>query len=232
MSENIFRTSRITNQQTINANRFTLRFEGLQDLINAAKISPFPGVKKRYEKVKNALGGDPATSLELSLVSINVPSIGLEVQNIPRFNDFVKAVQKFQETEEMTVTFMDYVNGSASAIINLWFSMVADKETGAIGFKQDFVLKNAYFMVYGPNAPAFDVGDGEGEVAEIPYLQKYRIVNLFPSRIELGEHSAENAEGRRITVPFQLDNIIVEDIKGYDYSAAPMDRYSDAPQGL
>jgi len=229
---NIFQIRKVTNEQTINVNRWSLRFIGLTNkLLNQAPNSTLFGVKDRYETVKNALGGDPAGSLEISLVSSNFPSVGVEIGTIPRFNDIVKMPTKFSDLGTLNVVFIDYVNGSASAILQLWHSFVADKKTGAIGFKQDFVLSRAEFYVYGPDAPGYndefcDANDGP------PWLQKYDIVNLWPSKITMPEH-ADGAEPRRITGEFVFDNIYPTGIRTYNYAATtPETRYSEVPQVL
>lgn len=225
VSGNIFRIRQVTNEQTINSNRWSIRFVGLRDmLLSKAPSSPNPGVRKRYEMVKALLGSDPASVLEISLVSSNFPTVGVDTIDIPRFNDHFKAVTKFIVMEDLNVGFYDYVNGSASAILMLWQAFVADKETGAIGFKQDFVLPEAEFFVYGPDAPAYEVESS----AEIPYLQKYKMVNLFPKQIKMPEHS-DSAEPRKIECTFALDNVFPVDIKYYDYNSVdPLNRYKSA----
>lgn len=226
---NIFQIRKITNEQTINVNRWNLRFIGLTDkLLNKAPTSPLFGVRDRYEAVKNALGGDPATSLEISLVSSNFPAVGVEIGEIPRFNDRIKMATKFSDLGMLTVSFIDYVNGSASAILSLWQAFVADKRTGAIGFKQDFVLPKAEFYVYGPDAPGYndefcDANDGP------PWLQKYEIVNLWPSKVTMPEH-ADSADVRKVSVDFVIDNIYPVGIRTYNYNATtPETRYTETP---
>ena len=229
MGKNIFQTRRVNNQQTINSNRFSIRFTNLHSfLARAATSSLLPHLQKRYNATLGALGGDMAESLELGLISSNFPTISVEVVNIPKFNDWVKAVTKFSEMETFDITFMDYVNGSASAIMQLWHAFVGDKETGAMGFKQDFVLPNAEFFVYGPDAPGYDVDSS----ADIPYLQKYALVNLFPKSVNLGEHSAESAEPRKVVCSMEVDNVYPVQINGYSYSEAitdPSQRYVSTP---
>jgi len=226
---NIFQIKKINNAQTINSNRFSIEFKGLGSKLIRAENSTLFGVAQRYEAVKNAIGDNPEISLELSLFSASLPAVMIEHQFIGRFNDGVKAVTKFAEMEDMTITFWDYVNGSASAIMQLWHSMVGDKRTGAIGFKQDFVLPRAFFVVYGPDAPGYS----DEFVAQngVPWLQKYEVVNLFPKSVNLGEHSADTAEARKIECTFAVDNIYPIGIRTYDYNAATaIERYSDVPQ--
>lgn len=232
MAGNIFQIKKINNQQTINGNRFSIRFENLDNMLRRAQNSELlPHLQERYAAVQGALGGEIAESLELSLLSAQFPSVGIEVVSIPHFNDFVKATTKFTEMEDMEITFIDYVNGSASAIMQLWHAFVGDKKTGAMGFKQDFVLPRASFMVYGPDAPGYDVESS----GDIPYLQKYVMVNVFPKTVNLGEHSSESAEARKVICTFALDNIYPEQINGYDYSVntgKPEDRYTSSPTSI
>jgi len=229
MAGNIFQIARINQQQTINSNRFSLKFSGLSNLLKKAKTSPLPGVREREAAVLAAFGSettvDTETALEISLFSVTLPAVTLEHQFISKFNDGVKAITKFAEMEDMTVTFWDYVNGSASAIMQLWHAMVGDKKTGAIGFKQDFVLPKAYFMVYGPDAPGYEADDAG--TLDIPFLQKYEIVNLFPKVVNLGEHSAETAEARRVEVTFAVDNIYPQEVQTYNYTNQ---QYTTQPQ--
>lgn len=225
--DNIFQIQRIRNEQTINTNRWSLQFASLKDIIARAESSPLKAVRERYANCKVALGDilKIDTTLELSLFSVGVPSIKLETQDISRFNDSIKAITKFAPMDDLTVVFWDYVDGSASAIMQLWHALVGDKVTGAIGFKQDFVLPQAFFYVYGPDAPGYtgdaNNADTEGLVGvdtddgNIPYLQKYELWNLFPNSVELGEHS-DAAEARKVTCTFSLDNMFPVNIQSYD----------------
>ena len=224
MAGNIFQIKQINNLQTINANRWSLRFPELNyKLLTKAKSAvSLPGIQERYRACQLALGDDPSTSLELSLSSVSLPAVTLETAPIPKFNDQIKAVTKFTEIGDMSITFIDYVNGSASAIMQLWHAFVGDKKTGAIGFKQDFVLSKAYFFVYGPDAPGYEVETS----TDIPYLQKYEIINIFPKVVNLGEHG-EGAEPRKVTVDFAIDNIYPVEIRTYNYEAqTPQERYN------
>ena len=230
---NIFQISKINGKQTINTNRWSIKFVGLGSLLDqASSTKKLPGIHDRYNAVKEALGSgvtDIATNLELSLFSCQLPQVQLETQSIARFNDTIKTVTKFGEMEDMNVTFIDYVDGSASAIMQLWHSFVGDKKTGAIGFKEDYILPKAYFFVYGPDAPGYD--DTYVEQKGVPWLQCYEIVNLFPKSINLGEHS-DAADARKVEITFALDNIYPIGIHTYKTKdgaiTTPQDRYSDS----
>lgn len=221
---NIFQVERIRNEQTINTNRWSLQFKGLNTILDAAANSPLQAIRDRYEATQIAFNRQGSnltleTVLELSLFSVSLPSVKLETQDISRFNDTIKAVTKFAPMDEMQVVFWDYVDGSASAIMQMWHALVGDKVTGAIGFKSDFVLRQAYFYVYGPDAPGYTGETIEGyegmtDDGNIPFLQKYEVWNLFPNSVELGEHS-DSGEARKVTCSFTCDNIFPVKINTY-----------------
>lgn len=216
---NIFRTTQLLNNRTtINSNRWSIEFVGLGNLLDRANTHPLPAIRARYAACATALTGfvtdvgtiDKAQALQLSLVEANIPGVNIETQSMFRFNDSVKAVTRFSEMDDMTVTFYDYIEGSASAIMQLWHAMVGDKVTGAIGFKKDFVLPAAYFYVYGPDAPGYEIANtadpANGKYTEVPWLQKYRLLNLFPKNVNLGQHG-EDPSTRRVEVTFAIDNV-------------------------
>ena len=224
---NIFQVERIRNEQTINTNRWSLQFKGLKNILARAENHPLQAIRDRYQATKIAMQRNNIdvdlsveTILEIALFSVSLPTITLEIEDISRFNDSIKAVQKFSPMEEMQITFWDYVDGSASAIMQMWQALVGDKVTGAIGFKQDFVLPQAYFYVYGPDAPGYtgeDIEEYDSSMLDdgnIPFLQKYEVWNLFPNSVDLGEHS-DSAEARKVSCNFTIDNIFPVKIQSY-----------------
>lgn len=219
---NLFRIRQINNQQTKNQNRFTLKFPGLPTVLQRAKGNAAIG--DRFDAVFNSierkdLNLDVNQTLQLSLMSVTVPNIQVETQRLWRFNDSVVATTRFTEPEDMTVTFYDYVNGSASAILFLWQALVADKRTGAMSFKEEFVLPRAELVVYGPDAPKYDpdpltgnLPDGE---SEIPWVEKHEIISLFPKAVNIGEHTMDGGEARRVECTFSIDNIYPISYRSY-----------------
>ena len=83
----------------------------------------------------------------------------------------------------------------------MWHGLVGDKKTGAMGYKEDYVVPEADFFVFGPDAPGFENLD-----PSIP-IEQHRIINLYPKSVELGEHSYEGGEIRKVVVSFVFDNI-------------------------
>ena len=51
---NIFQINRIRNEQTINTNRWSLQFKGLETMLKKAKTSKLPAIRSRYENCKVA----------------------------------------------------------------------------------------------------------------------------------------------------------------------------------
>lgn len=189
-------------------NRFSLVFNGLNDVLARAANSPIAGIRERYQAVAPAFarpGWNTQQILELSLHSVAVPNVVIAHEDIHRFNDSTKQLTKFEPMEMMNVTFYDYINGSATAIIEAWKALCGDKKTGAIGFKEDYILPTASFFDYGPNAPAEDVPTAYAE---------FRMVNLYPASLALGEHSYEQGGTRKIQCQFAMDNLYPIFMKG------------------
>lgn len=209
---NLFQTRQIWSEQTKNTNRFTLVFDNLDQVLQKAATSPITSIKNRYNSLQAANLRDNFTAsqvLELSLLSLTFPNVEIGRQDIHRFNDSIKALTKFEPTQEMQVTFYDYINGSASSILYSWYALLGDKFTGAIGFKEDYALGTASMYVYGPDAPAYD----DTQIAE-GWFEHHQFVNLYPVSIDLGEHSYENGEARKITCQFAFDNIYPVEYRG------------------
>jgi len=207
---NILSLTSVRNEQTRNTNRFSIKFDGLNRVIDNASKSKFASVKRRYDALKDALVNTKylsnpkegyAASLELSLLSVAWPKMEFERGDIHRFNDSQKVVNKFTPLAELQVTFYDYVNGSASALMYLWQGLVGDKTTGAIGYKQDYIA-DARLVTYSPIAPGVAENELESEI-----LEEHQIVNIYPVDVDLGEHSYEGGEARKVTVLFACDNV-------------------------
>lgn len=208
---NVLRTYTISKETTRNTNRFTLVFGNrLTTIIQNAQYYT-GGVRDRYLGLKDALNFPNISidkTLELSLFSVSLPQIELQTTDIFKFNDSYKSITKFSPTGDMAVSFYDYVSGSASAIMLLWHGLCGDKKTGAIGYKEDYVIPEADFYVFGPDAPAFETLD-----PSVP-IEHHKIINLYPRSIEMGEHSFESGDVRKVTVQFVFDNIYPVSYRG------------------
>lgn len=214
---NIFQTRNVVNSQTKNLNRFVIKFNGIQDVLKRAQNHRLQAVKDRYNGLIDAAGGLDGVqrTLELGLLSCTMPNITVEKQEVPKFNDVTKATTKFTPAEDLTITFVDYVNGSASAIMLIWQALVGDKRSGAMGFKEDYVLERAYIYAYGPDAPGYT----EAEVVD-KWLEKHRVVNLWPSKINLQNFDYGQGEFRKVECTFVIDNCYPVEYRGYDSETA------------
>lgn len=206
---NIFRTSNINTKTPRTTNRFTLRFESIQQIMQRAQSLTAAGnaAGNRFARLTAAAGGVGVISnnLELSLASVTIPSVEIEVSDVYRFNDSVKHVTRFAPMQDMTATFYDYIDGSASAIIQIWHGLVGDKETGAINFKSQYITQ-AKLYDFGPMTPSSTEDFPSNSSVEAP-IATYSIRNVYPRSIELGDFSYESAEVRKITVQFACDGV-------------------------
>lgn len=247
---NLFRIKEVKFKQTNNRNRFSLRFSGVNSVLDRAKNHRLESVRRMYYATRDAItrpGNINAIDggiLELSLTSATLPNITVETQDIFRFNDSYKTTTRFAPMEDFTCSFYDYVEGSASAFLQLWKSLVADKQTGAFGFKQEYILPEAFFIIYGPDAPGyevdaqgnFDIGNGL-TAPEIPWIQVHKIENLYPKNVNMGESSYESAEARKIEVAFNVDRVYPVDFQAFKinengaYTYSSPDRFQVALGG-
>lgn len=205
---NLLSTGGVRNETTRNSHRFSLVFNGLDTVLDRAKNSNLALVREKYNGLNSAFqktGWTVAQTLELSLLSVTIPNIEIEMEDIHRFNDSFKALTKFAPVTEMTVQFYDYINGSPTAIIEAWRALCGDKRSGAIGFKEDYALSEANFFLYGPQAPA--------EEFPTPF-ETWVVINLYPKSIDIGEHSYEGGGVRKITCQFLFDNLYLKESIG------------------
>jgi hypothetical protein len=207
LNNNIFQISKVRYKTPRMSHRFSLSFGSeLKDILTRASkrvdlysITGKDGAKNRYDWLSSAFDtANPETELELALLSCNLPPTEMEVVEASRFHDTARHITKFQTQGDMECTFYDYVNGSASAIMSIWQGLVGDRRTGAISYKREYSISGARLIEYGPTAPA--------EAEPMP-LAEHAIVNLYPKTINLGEHSYESAQIRKVSVTFACDNI-------------------------
>ncbi len=220
---NIFQTAAIKSKTPRMSHRFSLRFAGLENILSLANRrndrytysaeTTATQPKNRYQHLVpafNAVPGEAIKELELSLLSVSIPSNEMETVEIARFHDTVKHISKFSTIADMEVSFYDYISGSASAIMSVWHGMVGDRRTGTISYKNEYILPMARLIEYGPTAP--------GEIDNPIPLAEHAIINLYPKSINLGEHSYESAEVRKVMVTFAVDNVFPLYYNGVDYA--------------
>ena len=216
---NIFQTAQIKSKTPRMSHRFSLVFGStLNSIMTLASLRKdtytYNGTTgNRYQQLVEAMVDQNFTtisqSLELSLLSVSMPSNEMETVEISRFHDTVKHISKFSSMPDMEVSFYDYIKGSASAIMSVWHGMVGDRRTGTISYKKEYILPMARLIEYGPTAP----GEGDNPAP----LAEHAIINLYPKSVNLGEHSYEGAEVRKVQVTFALDNVFPLYYKGIDY---------------
>lgn len=209
MAVSILSTAGVRNETTRNNHRFSLVFNGLDEILNRAKNSNLALVREKYAGLESAFqktGWSVAQTLELSLMSVNIPNIEIETEDIRRFNDGFRVPTKFAIPGDMGVTFYDYVNGSPTAILEAWRALCGDKRSGAIGFKEDYALPAANFFLYGPQASA-------AEDLDDYWIERWEIINLYPRTVEVGEHTYDGGV-RKVTAQFALDNLYLIESRG------------------
>jgi len=222
MATNIFDTRNIIRETPKIGNRFLLSPDRAQldTIINgkaadssskatpAAKFKRLNSLNGGDEAVfKGKDGGNPTDVLNLSLISATIPAFEFETGDVNRFNDTVKHITKFTAPGDMSTSFYDYINGSATSIMMAWQSKVGFKLTGEINYKYQYVCDMDLF-VYGPNRPGYKVNKDGIDSPEIDLLMHFKIFNAWPRSVDIGEFSYDNAEIKKVQVQFAYDMIV------------------------
>jgi len=217
MANNIFDTRNIIKETPKTGNRFLLAPD--PTTINTIVInSPLYKLleKTSSSHIKTIFKGNGSDTtgisdvLNLSLLSATIPAFEFETGDVNHFNDTVKHLTKFTAPGDMSTSFYDYINGSATTIMLAWQSMVGFKLTGELGYKEDYVCDMDLF-VYGPNRPGLSSGnDTVGSNA----LMQYKILNAWPRSVDIGDFSYDNAEIKKVMVQFAYDMVMPVMIRG------------------
>jgi hypothetical protein len=215
MSNNIFDTRNIIKETPKVGNRFLLTVNATT-LASIVINSPLYKLlaKTSFNSLSTVFNGGGATNnaisdvLNLSLLSCTIPAFEFEAAELNHFNDTVKHLSKFTAVTDVSATYYDYINGSATSIMLAWQSMVGFKLTGEMGYKEDYVCDMDLF-IYGPNRPGITpTGSGNADQPGEEALMQYRILNAWPRSVDVGEFSYDSAEIKKVTVQFGYDMVI------------------------
>ena len=219
-SNNIFDTRNIIKETPKMGNRFLLTVNNTQlekiifgsasDSVKKAKVYRLSELSGGSEKVFKG-NSNPSDVLNLSLLSCTVPAFEFETGDVNRYNDTIKHITKFSAVNDMSTSFYDYINGSATAIMLAWQSKVGFKLTGEIGYKSQYTCDLDLF-VYGPNRPGYRASSADGvnynDTPSNDLLMQFKIFNAYPRSVDIGEFSYDSAEIKKVQVQFGYDMIV------------------------
>ena len=220
-STNIFDTRHIIKQTPKLGNRFLLTADATQlnNIINGKNGDTSPSFEKqpKLRRLNKFTGGNddivystnPTQVLNLSLISCTIPAFEFETGDVNRFNDTIKHITKFSPINDMSSSFYDYINGSSTAIMLAWQSVIGFKLTGEINYKSKYVCDLDLF-VYGPNRPGYKMSNDNNSTdsVEKDLIMQFKIFNAFPRSIDIGDFSYDNAEIKKVNVQFGYDMIV------------------------
>ena len=236
-ANNIFDTRNILKETPKIGNRFllTAQSDQLSDIIFGKEAETIDGKttpgtpKSKIYKLNTLAGNDdvafrgtatgkPSDVLNLSLLSATIPAFEFETGDVNRYNDSIKHITKFSANNDMTTSFYDYINGSATTIMMAWQSKVGFKLTGEIGYKSQYTCDMDLY-VYGPNRPGYkskNSSNASQDVDDPAYelLMHFKIFNAYPRSVDVGEFSYDSAEIKKVQVQFGYDMIVPFKNKG------------------
>lgn len=138
----------------------------------------------------NAIKG--LLNLSLFILSAVIPQRMVETVPIPYLNGSVNTPSKVQPLQDMTVIFLDYVDTPARAILEQWFKLVYDEETGLMTPPTQ-LKTDATFLLFG--------SDGNG-------LRGYDLHGIFPKQTPERTFDFSQGEHQKMTITFSVDRVI------------------------
>ena len=134
--------------------------------------------------------GEGEQVLRLSMVSIPLPKEASNVIELP-FGNEVRKVAGRTTFANINATFHDYVDQETLQILVNWRKNVYDPDTGNVGLASSY-KRMATITMMGP---------------ETSFKRNYLVQGVWPSELDPGDLSYENAEKKLITVVFTFDKI-------------------------
>ncbi len=164
------------------------------------------------------LNGTDGDALTLALSSFTLPKVQTGETVIPYLNEIRKyAGQTIYDN--ISATFVDYVDRKVAQVLWAWKLMVHDPRTGTKGFKSQYA-KDGWIEVYPPGhvtgvagglIQSFSKTVANATGARAPTVAKYHLVNMWPSAMDPGDMDMGSDELVRISVQFSIDKAIPGD---------------------
>lgn len=138
--------------------------------------------------------------LSLALRSVELPKDENDIIDLGWFNQRVKYAGQ-HHTEDITVTFIDYIDAPVMHILESWRASVYNAELGAVdfaggrrgslfgGYKQD-----VYLMTFSPNI-------------DWVYTKVYRLRGAFPMRLDRGDLDYADDEPLEVSITLSYDEV-------------------------
>ncbi len=136
---------------------------------------------------------DGADILELAVESFPLPKRSIGIIEAGHLNE----KRKFAGNpiyEDMSIVFKDLVTANVAGIIESWWKLVHDSETGRTGFATAY-KKSGYAILYAP--------DGSLE-------RKWKITGAWPSAFDPGDADMTGEDFIRINLTLTLDKVVAD----------------------
>jgi len=130
---------------------------------------------------------------EIAVVSVSgLLGYQLGVLTVNNYNEPAKLAEK-PELNEVSLVLHDNLSKKTVEDLWRWFTQVYDPETRRMGVPRDYKC-DGELKVY----------TTKGEL-----VRSFKLQGLWPSAVDLGEYSYENAELTQVTATLQVDRVIL-----------------------
>jgi len=130
--------------------------------------------------------------IQMSLHSFPLPKEVKEVITIPFGNEQRKVAGK-ASFPDINLVVTDYVDQDVLGVLKAWRKLVYDPATGQIGWAEDYKGSGSIYM-FGPDGTPTD---DKGLI--------WNLRGMWPSKLDPGDPTMENANPVRITTTFVID---------------------------
>lgn len=164
------------------------------------------------------LGGTTGDVLTLALSSFTLPKVQTGETVIPYLNEIRKyAGQTIYEN--ISATFVDYVDRKVAQTLWAWKLAVHDPRTGTKGYKSQYA-KDGWIEMYPPGHVSGPTGQlianaftkvAKATGSRTPLTARYDLINMWPSAMDPGDIDMGADELVRISVQFSIDKAIPQD---------------------
>jgi len=135
--------------------------------------------------------GNGSELLQLACRTCPLPAGANEIIEIPVGNDTIKLAGRYTQ-ENISMSFMEFVDKSVLAVLKAWRDLVYDKETGMMGLARDY-KKQGSLVLIGP--------DGNGE-------KEWELRGIWPSNDPTGDLDQSGNDAVQVSVDFACDKAI------------------------
>lgn len=158
-----------------------------------------PQRKSNFALIIPDIGGD---LLVLSVKNVKPPGIGVSNPALKHFNTPVKYAGAMESTENMPISYYDYLDTDVLDRLSAWFKQVYNPVTGAIGRARDYKRRGSLLLL----PPGMEPSAAPGIVDSRAYRNRVWVCRgLFPKKLAPDDFDHESDAPAMINLELSCD---------------------------